>query len=134
MSALKILYVEDEPDIRNIAKIAMESLGGFTICECESGLKALESVSDFKPDLIILDVMMPGMNGVETLHRLRNMPIAKDIPALFMTAKVQSSEITDYLDAGALDVIAKPFNPMELPAQIETAWSNYCANKEKVSA
>lgn len=129
MSALKILYVEDEPDIRNIAKIAMESLGGFTICECESGAKALENVSAFQPDLIILDVMMPGMNGVETLHRLRDMPEAKDIPALFMTAKVQSSEVNDYLEAGALDVIAKPFNPMELPTQIQSLWNVYCASK-----
>ena len=125
MTYIKILYVEDEPDIRNIAKIALESLGDFIVYECSSGLEALKTVATMQPDLLILDVMMPGMNGLETLEKLRELPQTAQTPALFKTAKVQSGEIQDYLATGALDVIAKPFNPMELPGQIQAIWDQH---------
>ena len=119
MSALnRILYVEDEPDIREVAKLALETVGGFTIQACSSGQEALDSITGFKPDLILLDVMMPGMDGPATLEALRKLPEAADIPVVFMTAKVQPQEVNAYLEMGALNVIPKPFDPMALSDQV----------------
>lgn len=117
--AKKILYVEDEPDIQVIAKMSLEMLGGFTVCLCSSGAEALQQAQTFVPDLILLDVMMPGMDGPETLRQLRLMPTLADIPAVFMTAKVNSNEINKYLANGAKAVIPKPFEPLKLPHQIQ---------------
>lgn len=114
----RILYVEDDPDIQTIAKIALEKIGGFTVRVCGSGREALDAVSGFAPDCVILDVMMPGMDGPSTLAALRAMPAGANVPVIFMTAKVQSSEIAQYKALGALDVIAKPFDPMSLASTI----------------
>src|SRR6185295_14804561 len=108
----RILYVEDEPDIREVAKLALEVVGGFTVELCASGEEALASLSRFAPDLILLDVMMPGMDGPTTLQALRSVPRAQHIPAIFMTAKIQPQEILQLKHIGALDVIPKPFDPM----------------------
>lgn len=117
--AKKILYVEDEPDIQVIAKMSLEMLGGFTVCLCSSGAEALQQAQTFVPDLILLDVMMPGMDGPETLRQLRLMPTLADTPAVFMTAKVNSHEVNKYLANGAKAVIPKPFEPLKLPHQIQ---------------
>ncbi len=114
----KILYVEDEPDIQTIARIALENIGGFSVRICSSGPEALAAVTDFKPDCILLDVMMPGMDGPTVLKALRQIPGCEAIPVIFMTAKVQSSEVAQYKALGALDVIPKPFDPMTLAAKI----------------
>jgi CheY-like chemotaxis protein len=118
----RILYVEDEPDIQEIAKLALEAVGGFSVKLCSSGQEALDSVSVFEPDLILLDVMMPGMDGPTTLKHLREIPAAEKIPVIFMTAKVQPQEIRSYKEMGALDVIPKPFDPMTLSEQINNLW------------
>ena len=119
MSELKrILYVEDEPDIQAVAKMALEMVGGFTVRICSSGEEALGVAADFAPDLILLDVMMPGMDGPSTLKALRNLPSLAKIPVAFMTAKVQPQEVEQYRSLGALDVIAKPFDPMTLADQV----------------
>lgn len=115
----KILYVEDEPDIQMIAKMSLEMLGGFTVCLCSSGYEALEKAQEFLPDLILLDVMMPGMDGPETLKQLHLLPELALTPAVFMTAKVNAHEIAEYLNLGAKAVIAKPFEPTELPKKIQ---------------
>ena len=123
MSELKrILYIEDEPDIQAIAKIALESLGGFEIKICSSGEEAIANAVSFMPDLLLMDVMMPGLNGPDTYSILREMPALIDIPAIFMTAKVQPEEVSKYITMGALGVIAKPFDPMTLSEQIESLW------------
>ena len=122
MSLHKILYIEDEPDIHAVAKIALEMIGGFTLCACLSGSEALNQAEEFAPDLILLDVMMPGIDGPTTLLKLREMESLKIIPAIFMTAKVQANEIAEYKALGALDVIAKPFDPMTLASQIKLIW------------
>lgn len=116
----KILYVEDEPDIRTIAEIALRDIGGFILETCSSGAQALEKAEAFVPDLILLDVMMPGMDGPETLKALRKMEITAGTPAIFMTAKVQPQEIEQYKSLGAIEVIAKPFDPVNLAQQIRT--------------
>ena len=120
----RILYVEDEPDIQAVARIALEHVGGFIVEICNSGLEALARGPLFKPDLLLLDVMMPGMDGV-TLRELRKLPGLEAIPAMFMTAKVQPSEVAQLRKQGAIDVIPKPFDPMTLSENIRSLWHKH---------
>ena len=119
----KILYVEDEADIRTVAQLALETVGGFTLQVWGSGEEAVREGPAFAPDLILLDVMMPGMDGPTTLKALREHQSLKDVPVIFMTAKVQPNEVQLYRELGAIDVIAKPFDPMKLADQIRTIWN-----------
>lgn len=114
---MKLLYVEDEADIREIAEFALED-EGFDIVFCESGEQAIEKAADFQPEVVLLDVMMPGMDGPTTLKNLRELPGLETTPVIFLTAKVQPSEIQDFIELGAIDVIPKPFDPMTLSDQI----------------
>jgi CheY-like chemotaxis protein len=123
----RILYVEDEPDIRAVAKLALEMVGGFTVKICESGEIALREGADFEPDLILLDVMMPGIDGPTTLKGLREMPALAQVPAVFMTAKVRPAEVAHYKSLGALDVLPKPFDPMTLASQVRAIWDLHSA-------
>lgn len=118
----KILYVEDETDIQEVAKLALEAVGGFEVKLCSSGTDALREAPLFLPDLILLDVMMPGMDGQTTFNELRKIPQLAGKPIIFMTAKVQAQEVERYKEMGALDVITKPFDPMTLSAQIKAIW------------
>jgi CheY-like chemotaxis protein len=120
----KILYVEDDADIQSVARIALEVVGGFTLRSCGSGKEAIEPASsEFAPDLMLLDVMMPEMDGPTTLSHLRAMPGLEKTPVIFMTAKVQAIEVAYYKSLGAIGVIAKPFDPMQLASQIRQLWS-----------
>ncbi|MEO8400227.1 MAG: response regulator [Gammaproteobacteria bacterium] len=121
----KILYAEDEEDIRAIAQVALEDVGGFVIKYCANGKEVLKEIKNFKPDLLLLDVMMPEMDGPTTLQALRTQYNITDIPAIFMTAKIQPSEIEQYKGMGVLEVITKPFDPMKLAESINKAWNNY---------
>ncbi|WLD57531.1 response regulator [Salinispirillum sp. LH 10-3-1] len=124
MTTLKrILYAEDEPDIQAVARIALEMLGGFELRVCNNGQEALDALNDFAPDLILLDVMMPRMDGPTTLDHIKRHPSAAGVPVVFMTAKVQGSEVEAYLDKGAIGVIAKPFDPMTLVQQLKDLWA-----------
>ena len=118
----RILYVEDEASIRTIAITVLEAVGGFAVIACASGKQALEAAPTANADLILLDVMMPEMDGPATLAALRQIPQTEQTPAIFMTAKVQTSEIQHYKSLGAIDVIPKPFDPMTLSAQISEIW------------
>lgn len=118
----RILLVEDEPDIQQLVRLALEALGGFQVEVCGSGREALERAPVFGPDLILLDVMMPGMDGMDTLQALRGMPPVASVPVIFMTAKVQPEEIRSYKELGVLDVIPKPFDPLALPTLINDIW------------
>jgi two-component system OmpR family response regulator len=118
----RILYVEDEPDIRAIAQMALEAVGGFTVIACASGNEALANAPGASADLLLLDVMMPGMDGPTTLKALRELPATANTPVIFMTAKVQAAEVAQYRELGAMDVIHKPFDPMALSAQISRIW------------
>ncbi len=114
---MKLLYVEDEADIREIAEFALED-EGFDIVFCASGEEALEKAVDFQPEVILLDVMMPGMDGPTTLKNLRTIPGLEKTPVIFLTAKVQPNEIQNFIALGAIDVIPKPFDPMTLADKI----------------
>lgn len=118
----RILYVEDEPDIQAVARLALEMVGGFTLEVCSSGAEAIEKAPAFRPQLILSDVMMPGMDGPTLLARLRGLAQTETTPAVFMTAKVQANEIARYKELGALDVITKPFDPMTLASQVKDIW------------
>lgn len=118
----RVLYVEDEPDIRAVAQIALETVGGLTVRICASGEQALREVAAFRPELVLLDVMMPGMDGPSTLRALRAMPELAGVPMVFMTAKVQPEEVAQFLALGAAAVIAKPFDPMTLAEQVRALW------------
>ena len=119
----RILLVEDDPDIQAVGQLALEAVGGFTVKICGSGREALTMAADFAPDLILLDVMMPGMDGIATLAALRAQETTKTIPVIFMTAKVQAHEVAHYKELGALGVISKPFDPMTLSGTISELWA-----------
>lgn len=120
----KILYVEDEPDIRAVAQLALEMVGGFTLKICESGVQALREGEAFGPDLVLMDVMMPEMTGPMTLERFKTMPGMAKVPVIFMTAKVQPAEIAQFKAMGVVDVIPKPFDPMQLANQVRKIWND----------
>ena len=119
----RILYIEDDADIRTVALLALETVGGFSVKACASGQAALEEAEAFAPDLILSDVMMPGMDGPTTIKALREMPALAEVPVMFMTAKVQPNEIEHFKSLGAIEVIAKPFDPMTLADQIRASWA-----------
>lgn len=121
----RILLAEDEPDIRLIAQLALESIGGFQVRLCGSGSEAIEAAPGFQPDLVVLDVMMPGMDGPATLQALRTQPRLATTPVVFMTAKAQPHEIRQLKALGAFDVIVKPFEPMQLSARIASIWQHH---------
>ena len=120
----KILFVEDDPDIQAIAVMVLDAISGFSLEACSSGNEALTKAVAFNPDLVLLDVMMPGMDGPETLAALRKLPELVNTPVVFMTAKVQPQEVQGYLDLGAVGVIAKPFDPMTLADQLREIWAH----------
>ncbi|MEW5892742.1 MAG: response regulator [Pseudomonadota bacterium] len=123
MSTLKhILVVEDDPDIQKITRLALETVGGFKVMVAGSGEEALVALDQFKPDLLLLDVMMPGMDGPTTLSRIRLRPEHQATPAIFLTAKAQTHEIEALIAHGAIAVIAKPFDPMNLAAEVRARW------------
>lgn len=119
MEVKKVLYVEDEVDIQTIAQIALKDIGGFDVLVCSLGKEALEKAPNFNPDLILLDVMMPEMDGPKTFEELKKIDSLKDTPVIFMTAKVQPQEIKEYKNLGAIDVISKPFDPITLAETIK---------------
>lgn len=119
----RILMVEDEPDIQAVARLALEAVGGFAVHICSSGFDALREAPAFGPDLILLDVMMPGLDGPGTLKALREAPETARIPVVFMTAKVQPQEVASLTELGALGVVAKPFDPMTLSSTIHRIWT-----------
>lgn len=118
----RILHIEDDVSIQEIARVALEVLGGFTVRTCASGAAGLAAVEHFQPDLILLDVMMPEMDGPETLRQLEQMQVLDSCPLVFMTAKMQPDEIDEYKRLGAADVIVKPFDPMALSDQLRQVW------------
>ncbi|MCB1993684.1 MAG: response regulator [Geminicoccaceae bacterium] len=114
----RVVAVEDDPDIRAVVDLALGHVGGLAVTCCDGGRVALEVVPAIDPDLVLLDVMMPGMDGLETLTRLRLDPRNRLVRVVFMTARVQPHHRADYLARGALGVIAKPFDPLTLAQQL----------------
>ena len=123
MELRRILYVEDEEDIRMVGEMSLADVGGFEVRACASGPEALAAAAAFAPDLLLLDVMMPGMDVPSVLRALRALPEPITAPAIFMTAKIMAAEIGELKAAGALEVVTKPFDPMTLPDELRAIWS-----------
>ncbi len=128
---MRILFVDDDAGIRSVARLSLERVGGHTVELCDSGHEALRTAPIFAPDLIILDVTMPYMDGTDTLRELQQMPQCADIPVFFLTANTQPQEIEKYKELGVLDVIAKPFDPMTLPDIINKLLGVHRTSEEK---
>jgi CheY-like chemotaxis protein len=118
MDKFRVLYVDDEPDIREVAALSLGLDPALEIKACASGQEALAQSAAWHPHLILLDVMMPGMDGPATLAQLKAAEGTAGIPVVFITARTQSYEVERFLSLGALGVIAKPFDPMELAGQV----------------
>lgn len=115
---MKVLIVDDEEDIRKVACIALVRLGGMEVAEASNGPDGIAAASSARPDAILLDVMMPGMDGPAVLSRLRADPATAAIPVIFLTAKAMGSEIARLRSLGAAGVLTKPFDPASLSGQI----------------
>jgi CheY-like chemotaxis protein len=115
---LHILHVEDDPDIREIAMMSLELSGDFRVDQCSNGADCLQTLETCQPDVFLFDVMMPGMDGLELLAEVRKQDAFALTPVIFMTARVQASERQALLDAGAVGIISKPFDPIDLGQQI----------------
>lgn len=120
----KILYAEDEPDVQTVVELTIQSMSNYQIKICDNGKKLLECVNDYNPDLILLDVMMPEMDGPTTFKNLQANEETKNIPVIFMTAKAQVHEVETFKETGALGVITKPFDPINLCDEIQTIWNS----------
>ncbi len=118
-----VLLVDDEPDIRLVARMSLELAGGLTVLEAGSGEEALALAGRSAPDLILLDVMMPGLDGPDTLAALRERSTGRPVPVVFMTARVQPAEVAEYRALGACGVVGKPFDPMALAGQLVEIWN-----------
>ena len=118
MQNKKILLIDDEADIREVAFLAFEITGGFAILTAGGGAEGIVMAQRAQPDLIVLDVMMPELDGPSTLARLRMLESTREIPVIFLTAKVQTADQRRYLEMGVCGVIAKPFDPMTLADQV----------------
>jgi two-component system OmpR family response regulator len=118
----RVLYIEDDEDIQVIVKVALEDVGQLELCVCSSGRQALQEAPRFLPDLVLLDVMMPDMDGPATLDALRTLECCRELPAIFITARSQPSDIARYQGLGALGVIVKPFKAARLAAQLQDLW------------
>ncbi len=120
-----IVCIDDQSDILEISQMALEYVGGYRVTCLNSGAQALSEAAGLKPDAILIDVMMPGMDGPTTLKGLRTQAELDAVPVIFMTARVQRSEVEAYLALGANGVIHKPFDPMQLPTQVKGIWENF---------
>lgn len=117
-----VLYVEDEPDIRDILQLALSLKGDLQVQTCESGTAALEILRAAPPDLVLLDAMMPQMDGPETLARMRADQNIPKVPVVFVTAKTMPEDITRLISLGACGVIPKPFDPMRISEEVFAIW------------
>ena len=114
----RILVVDDDDDVRRLASMALARVGGYEVTSVSSGSDCLAALADGLPDAIVLDVMMPGMDGPTTLHALRDHPAARDIPVVFLTAGVVDTDMDRLLALPVTGILKKPFDPLQLSRQL----------------
>ena len=124
-----IIYADDEEDILSVATLSLEMVGGLKVTSCSGGRAAIEEAHHRRPDLIMLDVMMPGMDGPTTMSEIRADPELSDIPVILLTARVRGVEVEEYKAIGADGVIAKPFDPMTLADEVRRIWQRAKASR-----
>lgn len=129
-----VLYADDEADILSVASLALEMVGGLEVTACPGGSEAIAAAHRHRPDLILLDVMMPVMDGPATLAAIRSDPDLAAIPVVLLTARIRRAEVETYLAAGADGVIAKPFNPMTLADEVRAVWCHVRAERAGAAA
>ena len=122
----RILYVEDDGPTRTVGSIALETVGGFEVVACSSGAEALSRAPSAAADLILLDILMPDMDGPEILARMRMIPQTAATPVVFLTTEVQPAVVKELRALGAVEVLAKPFDSMTLPQKLREIWAR-CA-------
>lgn len=123
ISLKRVLLADDEPDLLEIARIALENLGGFEVATCRSGEELLALLPVFKPDLVVIDVLMPDMGGLEVFLSVRGTAGFESVPVVFLTGLVLESDLQQLRDHGAADIIIKPFDPMTLAERIGRIWA-----------
>ena len=123
-SLKKILYVEDDLDIQKIVNMSLEDIGGYELELCSSAKEALKVIDVFNPDLFLLDVMLPEMDGPSLLKELRKNPKFKDTPTIFISAVAQGPELIKYSDFGAIGIIKKPFDPIAISKTINILYQS----------
>jgi CheY-like chemotaxis protein len=114
----RVQVADDESDIRTVARLALEVVGGFEVCLCASGDEVLELFDEFRPDLVVIDVVMPGLSGPEVVAELRRRPHGREVPVVFLTATID----VDFDTVHVIDVIRKPFDPMRLAERLRDSW------------
>ncbi|HAQ73380.1 response regulator [Stutzerimonas nitrititolerans] len=123
MRALKrILHIEDVPSIQIVTRIALERIGGFEVLSCASAQAALAEVRAFAPDLILLDVMLPQMDGIELLRQLAGLVDLQQTPVVLLTGHLERERLAELQQMGVREVLQKPFDPLQLTAQLRAIW------------
>lgn len=125
MKLRRILLADDEPDILEISKIAIETIGGYEVAVCTSGKELLEQLIAFEPDLIVVDVLMPDLTGPQVLEELRRVPEYANTPVVYLTGVMQREGVDDLRATGVVDIILKPFDPMTLADRLEAIWKEF---------
>lgn len=129
----KIIYIDDQVDILLVAEYALSQIGEYEVLMCEGGVEALAKIEKFNPDLIILDVMMPEIDGPQTLSKIREIELFKTTPVIFITAKIFPVEVIELksCDPGVIGVIPKPFNPVLISKTIQSSWDSWFSRNNK---
>lgn len=120
----RVCYVEDDEDIRKIVRMSLERIGKMTVEVVGDPLLAIEAIKAFKPEIVMLDWMMPGMDGPALFRRMKEVPEVRDLPVVFITAKASPKELDELRVLGAVGTISKPFSPRDLPDQLRAIWSS----------
>lgn len=120
----RICYVEDDEDIQRIVRMSLERIGKMTVEVVGDPLKAIDALIAFKPQLVMLDWMMPGMDGPTLFRKMKEIPETASLPVVFITAKAAIKELAELKDLGAAGTISKPFTPKDLPEQLRAIWAN----------
>jgi CheY-like chemotaxis protein len=121
---VRICYVEDDEDIQKIVRMTLERIGKRPVEVVSDPLQAIETIKRFKPELVMLDWMMPGMDGPTLYRKMKEVPEVRDLPVVFITAKASPKELDELRALGAAGTISKPFAPRDLPEQLRAIWKN----------
>jgi CheY-like chemotaxis protein len=119
----KVCYVEDDEDIQRIVRLSLERLGKMTVALVSDPMVAIDTIKTFAPDLVMLDWMMPGMDGPTLFREMQSKPETKNLPVVFITAKASQTELNELAKMGAAGTISKPFSPKDLPEQLRAIWA-----------
>jgi two-component system, OmpR family, response regulator len=119
----RICYVEDDEDIQRIVRMSLERIGKMTVEIVSDSSMAMEAMTAFKPDLVMLDWMMPGMDGPTLFQEMKKRPETNALPVVFITAKASSRDLEELMRMGAAGAISKPFSPKDLPGQLQAIWA-----------